>query len=197
MRWRFIERYYNPTNAVCVLVGDITVESARKLAERYFGRYPAGSLSPETVTLAPDQQGSRKSIRVLNGARTPLVRISFHGASMGTADFYALDVMTMILSHGRSARMTQNIIEKGLAVGAWAYNPDNRYGGRVIFGGSPNEPSAVKKEALADYDKQQSYTKACEELEAILLAEAGKMKTDKVSESELKRIKILNQRDFI
>lgn len=193
----FHRKYYNPTNAICVLVGDITVESARKLAERYFGRYPAGSLSPETVTLEPDQQGSRKSIRVLNGARTPLVRISFHGASMGTADFYALDVMTMILSHGRSARMTQNIIEKGLAVGAWAYNPDNRYGGRVIFGGSPNEPSAVKKEALADYDKQQSYTKACEELEAILLAEAGKMKTDKVSESELKRIKILNQRDFI
>ena len=193
----FHQKYYNPTNAVCVLVGDITLESARKLAERYFGRYPAGSLSPETVTREPEQQGPRKSIRMLKGARTPLVRLSFHGAPMGTEDFYALDVMTMILSHGRSARMTQNIIEKGLAVGAWAYNPDNRYGGRVIFGGSPNEPPAIKKETLAEYDKQQAYIKACEALEAIILAEAEKMKTDPVSESELKRIKILNQRDFI
>ena len=45
----FHEKYYNPTNAVCVLVGDITVESARKFAETYFGRYPAGRLSPEKV----------------------------------------------------------------------------------------------------------------------------------------------------
>jgi len=193
----FHKKYYNPSNTVCVLVGDVTVESARKFAETYFGRYPAGSLSPEKVTREPEQQGPRKSIRNLKGARTPLVRISFHGAPMGTRDFYALDVMTMILSHGRSARMTQNIIEKGLALRAWAYNPDNRYGGRVIFGGSPNEPQAIQNEALNPYDKRQAYLKACEELEAILLAEAEKMKTEPVSESELKRVKILLQRGHI
>lgn len=193
----FHEKYYNPTNAVCVLVGDITVESARKFAETYFGRYPAGRLSPEKVTREPEQQGPRKSFRILKGARTPLARISFHGAPMGARDFYALDVMTMVLSHGRSARMTQNIIEKGLAVGAWAYNPDNRYGGRVIFGGSPNEPQVIQNKALSAYDKRQAYLKACEALEDILLAEAEKMKTDPVSENELKRIKILNRRDFI
>jgi predicted Zn-dependent peptidase len=116
---------------------------------------------------------------------------------MGSRDFYALDAMTMILSHGRSARMTQNVIEKGLAVGAWAYNPDNRYGGRIIFGGSPNEPQAVRNDALSEYEKRQAYQKACEGLEAVLLAEAEKLKTQLVSQSELKRIKVLNQRDFI
>jgi predicted Zn-dependent peptidase len=59
----FHEKYYNPSNAVCVLVGDITVESARKFAEIYFGRYPAGSRSPEKVTREPEQQGPRKSTR--------------------------------------------------------------------------------------------------------------------------------------
>ena len=81
------------------------------------------------------QQGPRQSIRYLKGARTPLVRIGFHGARMDTKDFYALDALTMILSHGRSSRMNQEIIYKGLAQSAWSYNPDNRYAGMIIFGG--------------------------------------------------------------
>ncbi|CAB1073565.1 hypothetical protein JY97_03020 [Alkalispirochaeta odontotermitis] len=189
--------FYNPANAVCVLVGDVTLEKARQLAEIYFKRYPAGERSPEKVTREPLQQGPRQSIRYLKGARTPLVRIGFHGAKMGTKDFYALDAMTMILSHGRSARMTQNIIFKGLAQGAWAYNPDNRYSGMLIVGGSPNEPDMAENQELSDEEKRAAYRKACQELEELLLAEVEKMKTDPVTARELQRIKKLNQRDFI
>jgi len=193
----FHKKYYNPTNAVCVLVGDVRVEEARRLAEIYFERYPKGKRSPEIVTAEPMQHGPRKNIRFLKGARTPLVRIGFHGARMKTKDFYALDVMTMALSLGRSARITQNIINKGLAVEAWAYNPDNRYGGMIILGGSPNEPDEVKKGNLNTDEKRQAYVNACHTLENTLIAEAEKMKHELVSERELKRIKKLNQREFL
>ena len=193
----FHQRYYNPSNTVCVLVGDLTVDTAKRLAQIYFGRYPSGKRAPENVTTEPKQQGPRKSIRYLKGARTPLVRIGFHGTRMNTDDFYAIDALTMILSHGRSARMTQNIINKGLAVRAWSYNPDNRYGGMVTLGGSPNEPEIVKQEGVSDEEKRQAYLTACEQLESILLAELNKMKTELVSGKDLQRIKKLNQRDFI
>jgi len=193
----FHKKYYNPTNAVCVLVGDVRVEEARRLAKIYFERYPKGKRSPEIVTAEPTQHGPRKNIRFLKGARTPLVRIGFHGARMKTKDFYALDVMTMALSLGRSARITQNIINKGLAVEAWAYNPDNRYGGMIILGGSPNEPDEVKKGNLNTDEKRQAYVNACHTLENTLIAEAKKMKHELVSERELKRIKKLNQREFL
>ena len=193
----FHKTFYNPSNAVCVLVGDVTLEKARRLAEIYFKRYPAGERAPERVTREPEQQGPRQSIRYLKGARTPLVRIGFHSALMGTKDFYALDAMTMILSNGRSARMTEDIIYKGLAQSAWAYNPDNRYAGMIILGGSPNEPEMVKNETLSDSEKGQAYLKACQELEQLLLSEVDKMKTELVSDRELQRIKKLNQRDFI
>jgi len=193
----FHRRYYNPTNALCVLVGDVTVEAAKRLAEIYFKRYPAGKRAPEQVTREPSQQGPRKSVRFLRGARTPLIRIGFHAAPMGRKDFYALDAMTMVLSHGRGARMTQNIVNKGLAVEAWAYNPDNRYGGMVIFGGSPLEPDAVKDAGLSINEKRQAYVQACEELEEILLAEVERLKTALVSRRELERIKKLNERDFL
>ena len=59
----FHKTFYNPSNAVCVLVGDTTLEKARRLAEIYFQRYPAGRRSPEKVTREPMQQGPRRSIR--------------------------------------------------------------------------------------------------------------------------------------
>jgi predicted Zn-dependent peptidase len=195
----FHRKYYNPANAVCVLVGDVTLAQAKRLAKTYFARYPAGNSAPETVTQEPLQQGPRKNIRFLKGARTPLVRIGYHGARMGTPDFYALDAMIMVLSHGRGARMTQNIINQGLAVKAWAYNPDNRYGGMLIVGGSPNEPEALKKASgqLGEDEQRKAYLAACEKLEALLVAEVEKFKTEAVSARELARIKKLNRRDFL
>jgi predicted Zn-dependent peptidase len=195
----FHQKYYNPANSVCVLVGDVTLNEAKRLAETYFARYPAGHRATETVTREPPQQGPRKSIRFLKGARTPLIRIGYHSATMGTPDFYALDAMIMVLSHGRGARMTQNIVNTGLAVEAWAYNPDNRYGGMLILGGSPNEPQDLRKAAdqISAEDKRQAYLKACEKLETLLISEVEKFKTELVSSRELERIKKLNQRDFL
>ena len=194
---KFHKKYYNPTNAVCVLVGDVTLKQAKKLAKTYFQRYPRGERASEAVTAEPLQQGPRESIRFLKGALTPVVRIGFHTAKMRTKDFYALDAMTMVLSCGRGARITRNIINKGLAVQAWAYNPDNRYAGMVIFGGSPNEPDILKKKNIAGQEKKEAYINACRELEKNLLAEVEKLKAAPVSVRELNRIRKLNQRGFL
>jgi predicted Zn-dependent peptidase len=193
----FHKRYYSPDNAVCALVGDVTVEEARRLAKIYFERYPIGTGAPEVVTSEPQQQGPRKSIRFLKGARTPLLRIGFHTDRMGTEDFFAMDVLTMVLSLGRSARMTQNIVEKGLAVEAWAYNPDTRYGGMCILGGSPNEPEELKAPGLSEEEKRHGYLKGCEDLEKSLLHEVEMVKTQGVTVGELERVKKLNQREFL
>jgi len=195
----FHKKYYTPANTVCVLVGDVSVEAAKKLARIYFERYPSAARATEAVTREPIQQGPRKSIRFLKGARTPLVRVGFHSSKMGTPDFYALDAMTMVLSHGRGARMTHNIINRGLAVEAWAYNPDNRYGGMVILGGSPNEPPELKNGTgqVSEEEKRRAYLQACENLEKLLVDEVEKFKSELVSSRELQRIKKLNQRDFL
>jgi predicted Zn-dependent peptidase len=193
----FHRTYYNPTNAVCVLVGDVRAEDVERLAQIYFERYPAGRRSPEIVTEEPPQQGPRRSVRFLKGARTPLVRIGFHGDRMGTRDFYALDAMTMVLSLGRNARLTQHIINRGLAVEAWAYNPDNRYGGMIMLGGSPNEPDELKKGTMTEEERRQAYLHSCQELEDLLIAEADTMKEQLVSSGDLERIKKLNRREFL
>ncbi len=201
MAQAFHDRYYRPANAVAVLVGDITAAKAKKLAQRYFSRYPAGQPAPEKVTQDPDQAGPRQTIRYFKGAKTPLVRIGFHGAAMGSDDFYALDALTLILSSGHSARMRQQIVNQGLAADAWAYNPDHRYGGLVVLGGTPLEPEfepEMEQGAdLTESQKRQRYLEACEKLADELLAQVEALKTAMVSEAELKRIKKQNRRDFL
>jgi predicted Zn-dependent peptidase len=193
----FHRKYYNPTNAVCVLAGNVTLEQAKKLAEIYFERYPQGKQAPEEVTTEPQQQGPRKGIRYLKGARTPLVRIGFHIGRMGTRDFYSLDALSSILSEGLSCRMTQQIVEKGLAVEAWAYNPDSRYGDMFVLGGSPNDPKELKDANISEEVRRRVFVKSCEDLERILLSEVEKLKTELVSQRELDRVKKLNQRSFL
>lgn len=193
----FHKRYYNPTNTVCVLVGDITLEQARKFAETYFARYPAGLRAPENVTQEPPQQGPRKSVRFLKGARKSVLLLGFHGAPMGSPDFYALDALSMVLSQGRGARLTQEIVEKGLAVDAWAGNPDSRYAGMMVLGGSPHEPREARQEGLAEEDQRHALLKACEDLEQLLLGQLKRLTMEPVSQRELDRVKKLNHREFL
>ena len=193
----FHKAYYNPANAVAVLVGDVTVKQARRMAEVYFERYPAGRRSPERVTQDPPQGGPKRVVRLLKGARTPSVLIGHHGAAMGTDDFYALDVMTMVLSRGNGARMTQNLVRKGRAAGAWAYNPDNRYGGQVVLGGTPNEPEEMEASDLDAEETTEAYLAACRSLEALLLEEVARLEREPVTQEELDRVKTLARYDFL
>jgi predicted Zn-dependent peptidase len=189
--------YYNPSNAVAVLVGDVNLEEVKRLAGIYFERYPAGNRAREMVTRDPPQKGPRRVERLLEGARTPLVLIGHHGAAMGTDDFYALDALTMVLSHGRGARMTRSIVRKGRAVSAWAYNPDNRYGGTVILGGTPNDPDALEREDLDDAARRKAYTQACRELEGLLLEQVERLQREPVTRGELDRVKKLARYGFL
>lgn len=193
----FHAAYYNPSNTVCVLAGDVNIQEARVLAERYFGRYPKGRRAPEKVTPEPPQKGPRQSIRYLKGARSPLVRIAFHTSQMGTRDFYALDALTMILSYGRSARLTQRIVNPGLAMQAWSHHPDRRYGGMFILGGSPNDPAGLKNEKLDVQEKKGLYLQACRSFTDLLLAEINNLQEQLVSDREMKRIRKLNRRQFL
>jgi predicted Zn-dependent peptidase len=93
--------------------------------------------------------------------------------------------------------MTQEVVNKGLAVEAWAHNPDNRYGGMLILGGSPNEPAELRNGSLSEEEERQAHLRACENLEQILLAELERLKDEPISSRELERIKKLNHRDFM
>lgn len=184
----FHSTYYCPNNAVCVLVGNVTAEEARALAETYFERYPKGDDVIAYVTKEPEQTGSRSTMSALPGAKTPLVLIGYHGPALGSADFYAMDLLSMILDYGQSSRLQQNLVKPGLLTSASAYNPDSRFATQFILMGVP---------ALKETGGQYDYVALCNETQDLLLNEIKKIAQDGVTEKELDRAKILVRRQFI
>src|SRR4029077_16212334 len=103
----FFKTYYAPNNAVLSIVGDLDTKKATALIEKYFGpinRQP----QPKRPELAEKPHaGARR-----NSVEDPLARLSrvdlaWVTLPAGSPDFDALDVVSWVLSTGRSCRPHQ------------------------------------------------------------------------------------------
>ena len=79
--------YYAPQNITLVLVGDLDVEGATRLAESYFGRIPRGkNAAPDVVTLEVPQQAEKRMYAEADA--NPQVDVLWHTVPFGHADSY-------------------------------------------------------------------------------------------------------------
>lgn len=125
----FYQRFYRPNNAIMVIVGDVTAEEGMRYAERAFGGWEKGTLPPE-ATAVPARPAARPTAVYLvdkPGAAQSEIRIGHPGAARSTdPDFYALQVMNVILGGQFSSRINLNLREsKGYTYGArsgWSFN---------------------------------------------------------------------------
>jgi zinc protease len=164
----FFKTYYAPNNAVLSLVGDFDTRKTTALIEKYFGainRQP----QPKRPDLAePAHTGERRSTLEDPLARLPQVDIAWVTPPAGTPDFDALDVVSWVLSSGRSARLNQVVVrEKQLAVNAGAFNPDKRGPG------------------LFQVSAQVAPGKSAADVEAALYEEIEKVKNGPIADWEI------------
>lgn len=181
----FHDTYYKPNNATLAVVGAINIEQTQALIQAYFADIPAGEEVPSILSQYPlpdefpasgiDETtgcvlGSEETI-VDPLARLPRWGMNIVGPLRGTPDFYALDVLSLILSGGASSRLEQNIVQKGKA--AAAFVGLNAHLGATVFYGAiyPNSGDNL------------------EDMPALLLAELQKVREEGVTEAELARAK--------
>ncbi|MBW2362283.1 MAG: insulinase family protein [Deltaproteobacteria bacterium] len=114
----FFDTYYAPNNMILAIAGDFDAASALATIERTFGRLEPSTV-PRSPTEEPVQQGARRSV-VHFEARAPLLLAAWHAPPSGHADAEALDVLSSVLSAGRSSRLYRKIVyeaERALSVG--------------------------------------------------------------------------------
>ena len=147
----YYRRHYLPNNAVVVMVGDFDTKKALAVCQKYFGVYPAGTLEQRTITPEPPQRGERRVILKRPGT-TPQLLIGYHVPATGDLDHLVFDVLSTILSGGRSARLYQDLVEKGLAQSAGAGSNDQRDPTLFEFDATPSSGVAVPivEKALED-----------------------------------------------
>ncbi len=167
----YFHTYYAPNNCLVVISGDVKLAEVKKLAEKYFEPIPAGPKPRPIHTVEPPQLGEKR-VFVKREVPSPYLMITYHVPETGSADYYALDLLSSILSTGRSSRLYSSLIEDkqlALQVGTYfgeAFDPTLFY----FYGICNDEVTASK-------------------LEKAIIDEVDKIINEGINEGELQKVK--------
>ncbi len=169
---RFFRRYYVPQNLTAVVVGDVDAKEVVRLAERYFGRIPAGPPVEPLWTEEPPQEGERRM--TLEAQFQPVLVIGYHKPSIRHPDNAVFNAVQSIVAGGRTSRLYRSMVqEKKISVAA---------------GGFPGFPGE-KYPNMFVFFSVAAAGKTNEENEKVMLEEIAKLQAELVSEEELERVK--------
>jgi predicted Zn-dependent peptidase len=166
----FFKKHYNPQNAIMVVGGDVSTEQVKQLAEKWFGPIPAGEKYHRDLPQEPEQHEERRDTVT---AKVPLndVYIALQMPDRKDKDYYAIELMTDILSRGKSSRLYRSLVkEKQLFSEVHAYMTGSIDKGMFLLEGKP----------LANI--------SIEEAEAGIWSELERLKAEEVPADELTKV---------
>ncbi len=109
---KFWDTYYVPNNATLVVVGDVTHEQVRTLAQQSFGWIPRCADPPRPTAQDPEQKELRRvEIEPQNGP-VPIAGIAFRTVPQGHPDAVALDMLMSIMGGGESSRVYVDLVRR-------------------------------------------------------------------------------------
>ncbi len=128
----FYRKYYSPDNAVLVISGDIEYNTAKQLAEKYFGDIKPARTKKNTYPEIIFNQGEIKDV-IYDNVQLPAVYIGYKIPGTTSKDIYALEMLSLILGDGRSSRLYRDIVyERKSAKSTGSFLWDNEVGGLLI-----------------------------------------------------------------
>lgn len=170
----FYRSWYAPNNAILVVVGDVTVDQVRPLAEKYYGAIPARELPSRVEWHEPTAAAAERVTLADPDVKQPSWTRRYHAPSYmyGETKFaYPLQVLAEILGGDTTSRIYRSlVVDQKVAAGAGAwYDATSR--GPTTFGfyATPLPGGDLKT------------------VEAAIGAEIEKVVSDGVTEDEVKR----------
>ncbi|MBD3749319.1 MAG: insulinase family protein [Sphingobacteriales bacterium] len=107
----FFKKHYNPQNAIMVVGGAVKLDQVKALAEKWFGPIPSGE---KYVRNLPQEPVQNQEITEIVKADVPLNAIykAFKMPGRMEAGYPAIDLISDILSQGKSSRLYQNLVQQ-------------------------------------------------------------------------------------
>ena len=106
----FFNTYYKPNNAVLVIAGKYDEDKIKAQIEQWFGGIAKGEIGVKPIPVEPAQKHFRT--RTLHRkVPSDALYLAFHMPDRKHKDFIAYDILSDILSGGRSARLYQNLLK--------------------------------------------------------------------------------------
>lgn len=176
----FYKTFYVPNNATLSIGGDINIAQSKAWIEKYFGTIPKGTKAIPRPTIVEPEQTEERRATYLDKVQLPAVIFAYHMPAQGTPESYALEMVSRILSEGKSSRMKKELVDKQQkAVDAGAFNVPTEDPGLAIMYGIAN--MGVSKE----------------DLEKSMDAEIERILTQGITAEELSKCKNQIENEFI
>ena len=104
----FFNKHYTPSNAILVISGNMTSKDAYELVHKWFSEIPAGQkYERKLIYDAPQKEKKQKTVR--GNVPMEALYLSFHMVDRNHPDYYAYDLLSDVLSNGRSSRLFQRL----------------------------------------------------------------------------------------
>src|ERR1700678_2149320 len=131
---QFYKQYYTPGNIPIGIAGDVNPAQAKAMAEKYFGRLARGPLPPFVRTIEPEQQGEKRV--AVSSPSEPFLAVAYKRPDQYSKDDAALDVLSDILSDGRTGAIYKDMVrDKKIALAAESLSsyPGGKYPSLFLF----------------------------------------------------------------
>jgi predicted Zn-dependent peptidase len=168
----FAKKYYVPSNMVIAIVGDVNPAEAWPVIEKYFGRLPKAPQPEPLRTVEPEQKSER--IVILRESSQPVYLEGYHRPSVLDPDNATYDVISMLMSSGRTSRLYKTLVrDRKIAANAAGFNgfPGEKYANLFTFFGFTTPGHTP------------------DEIAAAIAEEIEKLKTEDVPDAELQSVK--------
>ena len=170
----FYNTFYWPNNATVSIIGDLDTSEVFELLSTHFGQIPRSpSKIPEVHTAEPTQQGERR-VTIRQSGQLGAVMMAYKSPPGLDPDTDALDVLSVVLTSGKSSRLYRELTDNGLTT--------------HLFSGSSRlrDPGLFYLFAMLAPDRTH------DDVEAVILEVVDALKSGQISSDELQRAK--NQR---
>lgn len=176
----FYKTFYVPNNATISIAGDLNMAETKKMIEKYYASIPKGTKAIPRPTAVEPVKTAEVRDTVYDNIQLPGVIMAYHTPAQGTPDYYAVNMLTTLLSQGKSSRMQKSIVDKQQkAVFAGAFPlPSEDPGLALMFG--------ITNMGVAPSD-----------LEASMNAEFDRTKNELISEEEFQKLRNQVENDFV
>lgn len=133
----FFYRHYAPNNAVLAVTGNISWDETVSLTGKWFAPIPRREVPVRQLPQESEQTEERR-MTVERNVPLDALFMAYHMCSREDADYYAFDILSDILSNGRSSRLTRRLVqEQKIFSSIDAYISGTRDAGLLFVNGKP------------------------------------------------------------
>lgn len=176
----FYKLFYVPNNATLSVAGDLDIAKTKAMIDKYFSGIPKGKQPIPRPNIVEPPLGGEIRDTIYDNIQLPGVFQVYRLPAQGTEDFYAVSMLSTLMSQGQSSRLYKAVVDdaqKAVQVGNFPMETE--------------DPGVAFVYAIANAGVDPA------DAEGEINSEFDKVKTELISDHELQKLKNQIEANFI